>query len=40
VGVGRATTKAVVYSSLAILISNLFLSLLLNLLLPTVTMDL
>jgi phospholipid/cholesterol/gamma-HCH transport system permease protein len=40
VGVGRATTRAVVYSSLAILVSNLFLSLLLNLLLPTVTMDL
>ena len=40
VGVGRSTTRAVVYSSLAILISNLFLSLLLNLILPTVTMDL
>ena len=40
VGVGRATTRAVVYSSLAILISNLFLSLLLNLLLPTVSINL
>ncbi|MEX2579355.1 MAG: ABC transporter permease [Verrucomicrobiales bacterium] len=30
VGVGRATTRAVVYASLAILISNLFLTLLLN----------
>ena len=39
VGVGRATTRAVVYSSLAILISNLFLSLVLNLILPTVSMD-
>ncbi len=40
VGVGRATTRAVVYSSLAILISNLFLSLLLNMLLPTVSINL
>lgn len=40
VGVGRATTRAVVYSSLAILISNLFLSMFLNLFLPTVAIDL
>jgi phospholipid/cholesterol/gamma-HCH transport system permease protein len=40
VGVGRATTRAVVYSSLAVLISNLFLSLLLNLWFPTVSLDL
>ncbi len=29
-GVGRATTQAVVYSSIAILITNFFLTLLLN----------
>ena len=34
VGVGRATTEAVVISSLAILISNFFLTLLLNILFP------
>jgi phospholipid/cholesterol/gamma-HCH transport system permease protein len=34
VGVGRGTTRAVVYSSLAILIANLFLSVLLNYLFP------
>ena len=34
-GVGRATTEAVVYSSIAILISNFFLTMLLNALLPT-----
>jgi phospholipid/cholesterol/gamma-HCH transport system permease protein len=33
-GVGRATTEAVVHSSIAILISNLFLTLLLNRVLP------
>lgn len=37
VGVGRATTRAVVDSSLAILISNLFLTLLLNEWLPMVS---
>ncbi len=40
VGVGRSTTRAVVYSSLAILISNLFLSLMLNRWLPTVSVNL
>jgi len=40
VGVGRSTTRAVVYSSLAVLVSNLFLSLLLNLWMPTVSIDL
>jgi phospholipid/cholesterol/gamma-HCH transport system permease protein len=33
-GVGRATTEAVVYSSITILVSNFFLTLLLNRLLP------
>jgi phospholipid/cholesterol/gamma-HCH transport system permease protein len=33
-GVGRATTEAVVYSSITILISNFFLTLVLNRLLP------
>lgn len=40
VGVGLATTRAVVDSSLAILVANFFLSLLLNRLLPTVAFDL
>lgn len=40
VGVGRATTRAVVDSSLAILIVNFFLSLLLNRWLPTSSIDL
>lgn len=40
VGVGRSTTRSVVYSSVAILISNLFLSVLLNRWLPSVTIDL
>jgi len=39
VGVGRATTRAVVDSSLAILVINFFLSLLLNRLLPIVSVD-
>ncbi len=34
-GVGRATTEAVVYSSITILISNFFLTMLLNQMLPT-----
>jgi phospholipid/cholesterol/gamma-HCH transport system permease protein len=34
-GVGRATTEAVVYSSIAILITNFFLTMLLNHILPT-----
>ena len=34
-GVGRATTEAVVYSSITILVSNFFLTLVLNRLLPT-----
>lgn len=40
VGVGRATTQAVVDSSLAILVANFFLSLLLNRWLPTSSIDL
>ncbi len=40
VGVGRATTQAVVDSSLAILVVNFFLSLLLNRWLPTSSIDL
>ncbi len=40
VGVGRSTTRSVVYSSLAILISNLGLSVLLNQWLPTVSVNL
>ena len=40
VGVGKSTTRAVVYSSLAILISNLFLSLLLNQWLPSASINL
>lgn len=40
VGVGRATTRAVVDSSLAILIVNFFLSLLFNRWLPTSAIDL
>lgn len=39
VGVGRATTRAVVDSSLAILITNLFLTLLLNEWLPMVALN-
>ena len=39
VGVGRATTRAVVDSSLAILIVNLFLTLILNQLLPMVSLN-
>jgi len=35
VGVGRATTRAMVYSSLAILISNFFLTLLMNTIFPS-----
>lgn len=35
VGVGRGTTRAMVYSSLAIIIVNLFLTILLNLIFPT-----
>jgi phospholipid/cholesterol/gamma-HCH transport system permease protein len=35
VGVGRGTTRAMVYSSLAIIIVNLFLTVLLNLIFPT-----
>jgi phospholipid/cholesterol/gamma-HCH transport system permease protein len=35
VGVGRATTRAMVYSSLAILISNFFLTLLMNTFFPS-----
>lgn len=34
VGVGKSTTRAMVYSSLAVLISNFFLTLLLNMLFP------
>ena len=34
VGVGRATTEAVVYSSLAVLITNFFLTMFLNILFP------
>jgi len=34
VGVGRATTEAVVNSSLAILISNFFLTMMLNIIFP------
>ena len=34
-GVGRATTEAVVYSSITVLISNFFLTLFLNRVLPT-----
>ena len=34
VGVGRSTTRAMVYSALAILIFNFFLTLLMNLLFP------
>ena len=34
VGVGRGTTRAVVFSSLALLISNFVLSILLNYLFP------
>ncbi len=40
VGVGRSTIRSVVYSSLAILISNLFLSLMLNRWLPSVSVNL
>jgi phospholipid/cholesterol/gamma-HCH transport system permease protein len=40
VGVGRATTRAVVDSSLAILVVNFFLSLLFNRWLPTSAIDL
>lgn len=40
VGVGRATTRAVVDASLAILVVNFFLSLLLNRWLPTSSIDL
>lgn len=39
VGVGRSTTRAVVDSSLAILIMNLFLTLILNQLLPMVSLS-
>ena len=39
VGVGRSTTRAVVDSSLAILIMNLFLTLILNQLLPMVSLN-
>ena len=35
VGVGRGTTDAMVFSSLAILISNLFITLLMQLIFPT-----
>jgi len=35
-GVGRATTEAVVYSSITILVSNFFLTLILNRLLPAI----
>ena len=34
VGVGRSTTRAMVYSSLAILVVNFFLTLLMNVIFP------
>ena len=34
VGVGKGTTRAMVYSSLAILITNFFLTMLMNIFLP------
>ena len=37
VGVGRGTTRAVVYASLAILVSNFFLTIFLNVIFPTYT---